>query len=332
MRDTSYRLRRTLKSHPTSYLHDPFNFSNLNRFRVYKAPCHKGLSDLFILSTPVVSVFEAKLFTLIKPSFLVQRGHFSDSMNLLSVRGPNLVTIQLHQLDDDFLVNLLPRPSQSIDTDSFNNSFYTPNIDFQKLNLLTSNTELLNLSKNFEVQNMIINNLRWSYRYNILHRRTMYNSHKITQSKKLISGGYFDLNLTGSNAWFSAQYGRDLAFGKKKGQLSSIDLIKNNWNLLYRSNLGYNFKINNSYRLMGFPNPQDNFLRLSFYESSFHFFLNRSKTYSSLNSNEITSTPNSTTFNPTDVNTQSNLMSLYQTTFSSSLKNLLRLDCLQASL
>jgi len=78
-------------------------------------------------------------------------------------------------------------------------SFYLPSLSFQNLSLLTSQPELMNLSQNLTTQDQMINTLRWSYRYNNLHRRTMYNSHKLTEVKTLISAGYFDMSSTTGN-------------------------------------------------------------------------------------------------------------------------------------
>jgi hypothetical protein len=78
-------------------------------------------------------------------------------------------------------------------------SFYLTSLSFQNLSLLTSQPELMSLSQNLTTQDQMINTLRWSYRYNNLHRRTMYNSHKLTEVKTLISAGYFDMSSTTGN-------------------------------------------------------------------------------------------------------------------------------------
>jgi hypothetical protein len=169
-------------------------------------------------------------------------------------------------------------------------SFYTQSLGFQNLMYLTTHSELLNLSSNLSTRDQMINTLRWSYRYNSLHRRTMYNSHKLTEVKTLISAGYFDLSSTTNNIWFSDQYARNLDFGKKNKALTSINLLKTNWNLLYKSSFGYN-NLTGAFSTSHLLTSQDTFHRLSFYESSFHFFINRSKFFASLRSNALTSLP-----------------------------------------
>jgi len=114
------------------------------------------------------------------------------------------------------------------DESNLNKNFYLTTLTFQKLNFLTQNKELVNVTNLLGQKLTYINSLRWSYRYNILHRHTMINSHKLTESKKLISLGFFDIDMTNNNLWFSDQYARNLHFGKKKRQLDTLSLVKNN--------------------------------------------------------------------------------------------------------
>jgi hypothetical protein len=97
--------------------------------------------------------------------------------------------------------SVLSTPTLTIEPLSSNleGSFYLTSLSFQNLSLLTSQPELMSLSQNLTTQDQMINTLRWSYRYNNLHRRTMYNSHKLTEVKTLISAGYFDMSSTTGN-------------------------------------------------------------------------------------------------------------------------------------
>jgi hypothetical protein len=74
----------------------------------------------------------------------------------------------------------------------------------------------------------MINSLRWSYRYNNLHRRSILNSHKLTGAKRLLSSGYFDSSSTSNNLWFSDQFARNLSFKKKTPSLDNLQLLKSN--------------------------------------------------------------------------------------------------------
>jgi len=200
-------------------------------------------------------------------------------------------------------------------------SFYLPSLSFQNLSLLTSQPELMNLSQNLTTQDQMINTLRWSYRYNNLHRRTMYNSHKLTEVKTLISAGYFDMSSTTGNVWFSDQYARSLDFGKKSKMLTSINLLKTNWNRLYRPSFGYN-DLTDSFSATRVGSSQDALTKLSFYESSFHFFINRVKNFSSLQSNSLSTLPQLTKTFGTNREVMSSTNDLYR----HSLANTLRVD------
>ena len=205
-------------------------------------------------------------------------------------------------------------------------SFYLTSLSFQNLSLLTSQPELMNLSQNLTTQDQMINTLRWSYRYNNLHRRTMYNSHKLTEVKTLISAGYFDMSSTTGNVWFSDQYARNLDFGKKAKMLTSINLLKTNWNRLYRPSFGYS-DLTDSFSATRVGSSQDALTKLSFYESSFHFFINRVKNFSSLQSNSLSTLPQLTKTFGTNREVMSSTNDLYK----HSLANTLRLEVGSAS-
>ena len=205
-------------------------------------------------------------------------------------------------------------------------SFYLTSLSFQNLSLLTSQPELMSLSQNLTTQDQMINTLRWSYRYNNLHRRTMYNSHKLTEVKTLISAGYFDMSSTTGNVWFSDQYARNLDFGKKSKMLTSINLLKTNWNRLYRPSFGYN-DLTDSFSATRGGSSQDALTKLSFYEASFHFFINRVKNFSSLQSNSLSTLPQLTKTFGTNREVMSSTNDLYK----HSLANTLRVDVVASS-
>lgn len=198
--------------------------------------------------------------------------------------------------------------------------FYFTNTTYQHLNLWLKESELINLSTNLNWQGQVSNSLRWAYRYNNLHRRSIYNSHKLTESKKLLSGGYFDSSSTLNNLWFSDQYARDLTFKKRASHLTSLAQIRSNWNLLYRSVFSYSH-LNNSFKATTTLSSGDVFSRLSCYESSFHFFLNRIKFFSLLRNHTIKSLPRLGTQVESTAGNFNNLELLYSTTLNGVLKH-----------
>jgi hypothetical protein len=170
--------------------------------------------------------------------------------------------------------------------------FYIPQSDYQKISSLSSLSETFNIYHPLKLQSLLSNMVRWAYKYNTLHRRSIHNSHKLTSVKRLLSLGYFDFNIVDANVWFSDQYGRDLTHAKISKSSSSKSILQKSWELLYRSN--FNNPFSNPIFVTGqtFLNSSNQFKNLSFYESSFHFFLKRTKLYLTLNSQSIKLRPN----------------------------------------
>lgn len=162
--------------------------------------------------------------------------------------------------------------------------FYLNTLNYQTLNKLNLNPELQLSTLNVTNQSNVAKILRWSYRYNLLHRKTIINSHKLTSAKKLLGPGFFDSTSTKSNIWFSDNFSRD-------GGADTSDMLQNlssQWNMMYRSNL-----LPSSGSITGvknFKDLRDNFNFLSYYESSFHFFIKRIHNFLNLSSNSFSST------------------------------------------
>jgi hypothetical protein len=82
-------------------------------------------------------------------------------------------------------------------------------------NSTTSNMSESNLlSQNFKIKPLLNESLssqgswsktaRWMYRYNLLHRRSILNSHKSTLTKRLIGSGFYDSSLDSLNIQISS--------------------------------------------------------------------------------------------------------------------------------
>ena len=170
-------------------------------------------------------------------NFSFENSFYKVFLHNLNVRRPTLETNSLLILNPSNYLNLedvnvlqnqnlnttyLPQNTLLNDPKNLSTVFYISDTSFKKLNLLSNIPELVNINTNMKTQSDLINLLRWSYRYSNLHRRTMFNSHKITESKKLLSSGFFDINLTNESLWFSDK------FGKESGNLSSRKNVKYN--------------------------------------------------------------------------------------------------------
>lgn len=104
--------------------------------------------------------------------------------------------------------------------------FYVSQSDYQKIAILSSLSETFHIHHPLKLQSLLSNTIRWAYKYNTLHRRSIHNSHKLTGVKRLLSLGYFDFNIVDSNVWFSDQYGRDLKHSKASKGASSDSILQ----------------------------------------------------------------------------------------------------------
>jgi len=160
--------------------------------------------------------------------------------------------------------------------------FYLNTLNYQTLNNFNFVPELQLSTLNVLNQSNVSKILRWSYRYSLLHRKTLVNSHKLTASKKLLGPGFFDSTSTKTNLWFSDTFSRE-GDSKLSTPLKSIATY---WNMMYRVNLLYPDK-----NLLGgksFKDLGDNFDLLDYYESSFHFFIKRADSFLQLEANPVT--------------------------------------------
>ena len=160
-------------------------------------------------------------------------------------------------------------------------SFYLNDLSFNKINqLVTSSPELASLTSSMLNQTKVIKWNRWLYRYNILHRKTVKNSHKLTMVKKLITTGFYDSSLTSNNIWASD-------FFSKNNQ--STGLIHSQFNTLYNNTFNNNntdSTIFNSISLNSMTTPIN---MLQFYEKSYFWFIKRFYLFNTLDTNKISS-------------------------------------------
>lgn len=251
-----------------------------------------GETKLFILPSLFLYRILNNNFSYSRPN-LIQDGVFSSVSLMLSQSEHSLNSVKTLELKK-FTTNSNKWLLTNHKTD-LNGLFYINNFNYQLLNNLLSNPLLQTISTNVTNYNNIVKTLRWSYRYNILHRKVLTNSNKLTTSKHLLGSGFFDSQMTNSNIWLSDNLSRFTNFQTLSNSLS------NYWLGLYKSNLGRinpTF-INNSY----LSSTSNTFNLLSFYETSFIFFIKRFYYFMGLQSNTFSSTLNLSN----DVRTDTNL-------------------------
>ena len=122
---------------------------------------------------------------------------------------------------------------------------------------------------------------RWLYRYSILHRKILKNSHKITLSKKLLNSGFYDSKIFDKNIWAAAH------LNKINNSEIFSSIFRTYYNSLFDgnfvSNLNYKITINNNI------SQKNSFNFLSFYENSYFWYLKRFYLFNTLSTNNIKS-------------------------------------------
>jgi hypothetical protein len=122
---------------------------------------------------------------------------------------------------------------------------------------------------------------RWLYRYSILHRKILKNSHKITLSKRLINSGFYDSKLFDKNIWASEHLSK----------INLSDSFSSFFNIYYNNIFNKNSKTFLNHKINSSNNgSQVNSLNLlNFYENSYFWYLKRFYFFNTLPNNFIKS-------------------------------------------
>jgi len=160
--------------------------------------------------------------------------------------------------------------------------FYLSNFSFSKLSSYSNFSELWNISAFARNQINAAKWNRWLYKYSILHRRFLRNSHKITLTKKLFASGFYNNQFFNRNTWNTAH-------------VKSIDntFIHNLSSIYYKnlfqstSTLNWQSQTLNSTHAFS---TKKNITFFSFYENSYLWVAKRFYSFNTIPSNFINST------------------------------------------
>jgi len=159
-----------------------------------------------------------------------------------------------------------------------NNFFLINNFNHQQLNNLILNfNELWVLNSSFKNQIISAKWNRWLYRYSILHRKILKNSHKLTLTKKLLNSGFYESKIFNKNIWATEHLNKI----NQSDYFSSIfnSHYLNLFNKKSISNYNYKSIINNN-------DLQTNSLQLlNFYENSYFQYLKRFYNFNTISAN-----------------------------------------------
>lgn len=187
------------------------------------------------------------------------------------------------------------------------NLFYLNQFNFQSLTNLTTNIpELSFLTQSVMDQTKVVKWNRWLYRYNVLHRKTVKNSHKLTMVKKLISTGFYDSSLMSNNLWASNFFSKT---SKTALDTNTLDMLRSQFNLLYKDVLTNKYGTNAYTSTLTLNSPSSPLNMLRHFEKSYFWFVKRFYMYNTLNTNTITSNVILTQKN--DVDSNDNLANTY---------------------
>ena len=167
------------------------------------------------------------------------------------------------------------------------NLFYLNKLNFNILNnYMTNYTELFSLSQSLLDQTKVVKWNRWLYRYNVLHRKTIKNSHKLTMVKKLISTGFYDTSMMSNNMWTSTFFSKTT---KPLFDKTTLDLLHSQFNLLYKDTFNNNQLVSSNFNELNLQSPSSPLNMLKYFEKSYFWFVKRFYMYNTLNTNNITS-------------------------------------------
>ena len=156
--------------------------------------------------------------------------------------------------------------------------FFINDLNYSKLpSLLTNFQEFWILNNYLKNQLTVSKWNRWLYRYSILHRKVLKNSHKITLSKKLIDSGLVDSKLFDKNIW-NNQY------ISKYNSLNNFSTLNT---LIFGNYDSFNFNSTNSAKSVFSVNQLINNKpeSLKFFENSYFWFLKRFYLFNNLSAN-----------------------------------------------
>ena len=126
-------------------------------------------------------------------------------------------------------------------------------------------------------QSKILKSNKFLYNYNILHRNSLKNSHKLTMTKSLITSGFYNDSLTNHNMWAS---------GFLANKSSANQIVKSELQVLYKDLYNdmffTNFLNQNSLNLF---KTQLNLL--SFYETSYFWYLKKFYNFNTFKKNNF---------------------------------------------
>lgn len=226
-------------------------------------------------------IFVENSFVLNKFSNYVLSFYFKNYVNQFHLKLSNSTSLNLLNKRFDWNLDSITSEIEKNKNISISKHglFYLFNLNQQNLIYsLFKFPELGNLNLNLLNQNKISKWNRWLYRYSILHRKLLKNSHKITLIKKTLNSGFYNHTLFKKNIWAMETFKK---LNSKEAFFSTF------FNLNY-SNLFINKNVNYLNKELNILNLKNKNISLNFFknfEQSYFWFIKRFYFYNTLNSN-----------------------------------------------
>jgi len=225
------------------------------------------------------------------------KNHSTNSLNLLNNRFEwNLYNFNSENDKYSFL------------TKNKTGLFFLDDFNYQKFSYFIFNFEEL-WSLNVYLKNQINSAKwnRWLYRYSILHRKILKNSHKITLAKRLINSGFYDSKLFNKNVWASEHLNK---LNINENFSSFFNVYYNNlFNTETTNFLNHKININNN------GTQKDSLNLLNFYENSYFWYLKRFYLFNTLPNNflksKVKKSTNSLTISNNLIDKKNNIFTKY---------------------
>lgn len=264
---------------------------------VFKTPFNSTSSDLAIEHNFQDDYTTVYPDTNIDYSLNLQNHYFFTKSLYNSIKQLNYISSLTNDFNQSMLFNsnihsVYPIQSSNLFKDITNGSntskltwfnktglFYINNSDWHFLSTTLMNmvnrSDLASTSLNQQLAN--VKTLRWTYRYNMLHRHVLRGSTQLTSTKKLLSPGFLDSTSSKKNIWFSDNYS---------------DILSSNYSnylrVLYPSL--YNSSSQSFNSSSSSTESLNKFLLINSYETSFYFYLKRIFSFTNLQAQELHST------------------------------------------
>jgi hypothetical protein len=146
------------------------------------------------------------------------------------------------------------------------------------INYVTNFKELQFFTENISAQFSVAKWNRWLYKYSILHRKILKNSHKLTVIKRLLNSGFYKLMSTNNDLWSITKVNKlpvqNSLFSNQIINLSNNTATNQDW-------------ISSKITILNTNNVSTKIANLNNYENSFFYFIKRFFFFNTLSTNNI---------------------------------------------